>query len=162
VAIPGICVLLGMILNFIGPIVCLAVPSETGAKGFIIASVIFQLFNVVSSIGHFFAPTPTMNLIFRGLGLLGIVGFVCFVLFMKKLGKFIDRTDFVVRANNILYGWIVLIVLGVAAFLGVLAEFPLLGLLGFVVAIGALIVFVMYVNLIDALRKALRGDTWNS
>jgi hypothetical protein len=158
-ALPGACILIGALLNFIGPIVCLAVPTETGAKGLIVSSVVFQLFNVANSIANFFLPSDFLPPgVSECLVLLGIVSFALFVLFLNKIGKFIGRLDLVLRANNVLYVMILLIALGVMAFLGGIFLHPLFNLLMLAVGIGGLIVFVTYVNLIDALRKTLK---WN-
>jgi hypothetical protein len=149
--------LAGAILIFIGQLVCLAVPAETGAKGFIVAAVGFQVINIGASIVQTVMPGVFSPLGALGVGLLGLLGYVFFILFLRKLGEYIGRLDFVQRAMNILYGMILIIVVGVVAG-GAVWFHPIFGLLILAVAIGGLIVFVMYVNLINALRKALRGD----
>ena len=154
------------ILMFAGPLVCLAVPSESGARGLIIGSVVFQLANLSYVIVLQFLPVEIPAAVDLVLSLLGLVGTVLFILFMKKLAEYIGRERLAARARNLLITLAVLVALGAVVVAAAVAEalegFPVgipgmaTVLLGLVVVVLGLIVFVMYANLIDALRKALR------
>ena len=157
----GLGVIVGSILNFVGPLVCLVVPAESGAKGLIVGSVIFQLANVIHSVVVLVAPRLIPETTSKVLNLLGLVAAVLFVLFMKQLSEYIGRPDLAARARNVLVAAAALFVIGVVVAVAIAATagpagLAGLGLLMIVLLIGALIVFVMYANLIDALRKALQ------
>jgi len=179
----GLGILVASILMLIGPIICLAVPEETGAKGLILGSVICQLINLVGSVVNAIAPNLFPPPVLIVLGLCGIAANVLFVLFMKKLSEYIGRLDLAARARNVLIGVGVVVGLGVVLLMVTFlatglaattagpaamgrgappATFAQLGcamLVGvLVLGVGSLVVFLMYVFLIDALRKALRGD----
>lgn len=155
----GFAVLAATLLMFVGPLVCLAVPAESGAKGFLLGSVFFQLANIgyaVAMHSAWLAPQISSPLLRGVLQLLGLVGFVLFVLFMKRLSEFINRSDLAQKARNVLVGMVVLIGLGVAAVAGPAAGVPALSLLFLAVGIGGLVLFVMYANLVNYLGNALR------
>ena len=158
--VAGIGMLLGVILMFVGPFFCLAVPEESGAKGLIVGCVVFQLANITFGFMNWFAPDLLPPVGERVLNLLGIIGSVLFILFMGRLSAFIGRDDLALRAKNILIlggimiGLVVLVVLMEA-----LPVAPILRLvIGIVMIILGLIVFVMYANLINALRHALGNE----
>lgn len=151
-------IIIAFVLMFVGPLVCMAVPAETGAKGFLIGSVVFQLANLGFVIASIFislpiATTPVMG---GAVQVMGPIGFLLFVMFLKKLSQYIGRDDLARSAQTILVGILVIIGLGVVMAVGLMGGVPILGLLGIVVALGALILFVMYANLVNSLRKALR------
>jgi hypothetical protein len=176
-------IFVAFILLLVGPIVCLAVPEETGAKGLIVGSVICQVVNLVASVVNAIAPGLIPPPLLMVLGLCGIAANVLFVLFMKKLSEYIGRLDLSARANNVLIGIGVLAGLFVVVFVAALgtgfavavagpaamgrgaapAAAAGLGMAcamlvgGLALLIAGLVVFVLYVNLIDGLRKALRG-----
>jgi len=152
-ALPGI--LIGPILMFVGPLFCLTVPAQTNAKGLIIATVVLQLANYVAiflpmfgfDFGEFQPFMQTLNLLSN----------ICFLLFMRKLALFIGRDDLAGRASRILIGGIVVFVgiIATAIFTMTMldASMIMLALLG----IGAIVLFVMYANLLNALSKALKN-----
>ena len=162
----GIGMVVACILMFVGPLVCLAVPTESGARAYIIGSVVFQLANIGYAVLSQFVPVEIPLAAALILNLLGVVGTVLFILFMKKLAEYIGRERLAARARNLLVTLGVLVVLGTVfvavAIVGTLEELPegtllaVIGVLGLVVIVLGLIVFVMYANLVDALRKALR------
>jgi hypothetical protein len=160
--IMGIVVVIGGLLNFIGQIVCIRVPSQTGSRKFVIASMFFDFFNLIqfplqfllSYIGEFktFLLVPVISYIG------GVLSVVFLILFMRKLSDFLGRRDFMDRARNILILGVVLIGIFGLMFAG-MAVFhsDAFSLLGIVALIVGLIAFVMYANLINALRKVLLG-----
>ncbi len=93
VFIAGIGIFVGAVLMFIGPLLCLAVPSESGAKGLIIGSVVFQVANLVVSIIQPLAPQAIPPAVSSVFALAGMVGLVLFILFMMKLAGYIGRKD---------------------------------------------------------------------
>ena len=99
---------------------------------------------------------PVVNVF---LSMSGIAGTVLFILFMRKLSQYIGRIDLAARARNVLIALALLFPLAaVVAFVMIGAAFAgaiAVGLIGLVPMLCALIVFVMYANLINALRKAL-------
>jgi hypothetical protein len=161
ILVGGISSLVGCLLMFAGQIVCLAVPSESGAKGFIIAVIILQIVSIVQSFSSVilqFAPNlkipEPVSII---LNFTGLVGTILFVLFLRKLSEYIGRMDFMDKARNILVLLLFLFAVGAVTVVGMMLINPLFGFLGIILAIGALFCFVMYVNLINALRKVLLG-----
>jgi hypothetical protein len=157
VLIAGLGLVLASILIFVGPLVCLAVPADTGAKRFLIGSVVFQMANVAYAIGGRFAPRLATPVVGIALAMLGLVGFVLFVLFMKRLSEYIGRRDLAARARNVLIGLGITIALGTLVVLRPLRGSSDLGLLVIPLLIAVIVVFVMYANLVNWLRKALRG-----
>jgi hypothetical protein len=143
-------------LMFVGSLVCLAVPAESGAKGFLLGSIVFQLADVGAAILRQFASGMVSPILDVVLQLVGLVGFVLFVLFMKKLSEFIGRDDLAHKARNILVGMVVAIGIGTVAVAGKVAGVTAMAMLMIVVVIGGLLLFVMYANLVNFLGKALR------
>lgn len=172
---------LGWAMLIIGPLLCLSVPAETGAKGLIVASVICQLANLVLSLGHTVlgmtggeammtddaqaivvenggnASVIVVQLI---AGALSILYITLFVLFMKKLAEFVGREDLSRRARNVLILFAITFVFGIligVASTGVMPQVAAFVMLP--MGILALVGFVMYANLINALRKVIRPPT---
>jgi hypothetical protein len=102
----AVMVIVAQILNLVGSIFCLSTPQETGARGWIVASVVTEVLSMVISVGALLGV--------RGDGasgvqqLLGIIACVTFILFLRKLGLFIGRPDLAQRAINLLILWGVL------------------------------------------------------
>jgi hypothetical protein len=86
--------------------------------------------------------------------LLGLVGLVLFVLFMKKLAEYIGHRDLAARARNVLIGFVITLSVGVVMVVsGMIGQI----VLGIPFVIAAVVALVMYANLVNWLRKALRG-----
>jgi hypothetical protein len=163
-ALVGVFIIVGGLLNFAGHIVCLFVPPQTGTRGYIIAAVVFQILDVAWFAQLFMQrlsnPNPRSEQWFSILiNLSGLASAFFFVLFMRKLARFIERRDFVVRARNILFvGILFLGVFGIIFLQRIAFPSELLSvIIAIVLLIVALICFVMYANLINALRKVLLG-----
>ena len=150
-------VIVGAILMSVGPLVCLAVPAETGAKGLLIASVLFQLASPANGVLPRLAPSAVPQGFQVVLQLLSLVGFVLFVLFMKKLAEYIGRQDLALRARNVLIGFGITLGLGLVMVLGMIRQIEAVMLLFIPFVIAAVVALVMYANLVNWLRKALRG-----
>ena len=139
---------------FIGPLLCLAVPPETNAKGLIVASVIFQLINTVMVVVSMFSIFPMM----QGIGqLFGFISAVLFVLFMRRLALFVGRQDLADRARNILILGAITVVVSMLGLFSLIV--PAMGMLFLGVGILGIIMFVMYANLVNYLRLALKPSS---
>lgn len=157
---------LGAIFWFVGPLLCLPVPSESGAKGTIIVSVVLQFANFVISpimvvFDLPFELGPWGPLVEGMIGpLAAVAGAVAFVLFMRQLALFIGQVELAVRSGRVLTGGILLVVLWLAAlasaFTGAAESFAMIFGLGLL--LGGLVLFVMYANLVNDLRKQLRAQ----
>lgn len=157
------------VMMFVGQIVCLAVPVQTGARAYIIVTVLLQVGGFLQALLQVIeqyapqvqVPLPLMLL----LNLLSALSIVFFVLFLRELSLSIRRNDLARRAITILILGAVVFVFAIVWIFGpMIAAFyttlvptgPGAWLLGGpLLAIGALICFVMYANLINAVRKVL-------
>ncbi|MCA9248683.1 MAG: hypothetical protein KDA42_16270 [Planctomycetales bacterium] len=149
----GAGMIIASIMMFVGPVLCLSVPPETGAKGLAALSVVFQLIRVIVEFLPFVGIAPN---IVPGLAqAAGILSSVLFVVFLRKLAQFIHRDDLTKRANNVLMMAVIAIALALGSVVGI---GPLPGLILIGVGILALVLFVMYANLINALRKAIKTE----
>lgn len=158
--IAGIVIIIGGLLIFVGEIVCLFVPAETGAKGLIITATVLQI------AGFFQYLMPLMQRLLPGVqipfllqlifSLSGSLSIIFFVLFLRKVSEFLGRRDFMNRARNILIlGAVLVALLGVMVAGIALLKNDAFSFLGIVLLIGALVGFIMYANLINTLSKAL-------
>jgi hypothetical protein len=101
-----VAIIVAQILNLVGSIFCLSTPSETGARGWIVASVVTEVLSmIISLVGLVGIATQELSGVQQ---LLGVVACVTFILFLRKLGIFIGRTDLAQRAVNLLILWGVL------------------------------------------------------
>jgi hypothetical protein len=152
--------LLAAILMFVGPMVCLVVPAESGGKGFLIASVlchigtacgfVFSLFNIAPISDPF-----TTVIVLGAISLCAAAGFALLVLFLKTLSAFLGRADLVERARNVLIGFGILVFLCFLMFGGLAAEIPAFGFFAILIAIGGLILLAMYASLLYSLWTEL-------
>jgi hypothetical protein len=152
--VAGLAVLGGLIMVLIGTLMCLATPEETGAKGFIFASVALSVVGFIASIiGQFMQNTPVITL-----GTLAsLTANILFLLFLRQLSEFIGAFELAERAKLLLILLGVTVGFQVVAFVGAFIALPLLGLLGFVAAIISLVSFFLYLGLLDRLRKAIQS-----
>lgn len=154
----------GSLLMLLGPMICLSAPAESGGKGFVIGSVLLQFPAVVQVLVHQLAPQILPLAVILPLWVtivaqvLGWIGFVLFVLFLRKLAHYVGREDFSRRARNVLIGLAKLCVVGTVFAVVSYAEIFVVGIFfGLSLVLGGLIVFVMYANLVNDLRKTLAG-----
>ena len=148
--------LLAILLDTIGRLLCLAMPADqSGTRPIIYVSLAFSLLPLATS------ALKIGNLFFV------LVGSVLFVIFLKNLAKYVQKPDLAGRANTVLKVGVVtvvailgMVVLAVAAQRPEFVEF--LGILGlgvFVLLLGALvlgiILLIMYGKLLTYLRKAV-------
>jgi hypothetical protein len=140
-------ILVVSLVYVVGPICCLAVPAESGARGFLAGSIVLNLISIATSIVHDLAPMTYPNVFFNVSGICGFVGFIMFIVFMQKLSEYIGRYDLVTRSKTLLIVYIILVVILMCTF-----AMPLMFLAAAIVGI---IFFIMYFYLVDDLRKAL-------
>lgn len=146
--------MVGALMMFVGPIICLAVPKESGAKELLIGSVVCQFANIFYSVSDYFFPTLILAPFKIALNFCGIFGLILFILFMKKLALFINRQDLSSKATHVLVFGVFMVIASILTIFLLLAEMiPPLSMI--LIPIGALIAFVMYANLIGYMRKAL-------
>lgn len=149
-------VLISWLMLIIGPFFCLSVPDESGAKVLIGTSILFQLsgFMILVASGIGLGDLPFGRLISQFCGTIGVLLFVCF---QMKIARFIRREDLRKKAIDVLIGSILLIVVAGLTTVSLIhsgTQGP--GFIGIIfTGLGALIVFVMYANLINYLAKAI-------
>jgi hypothetical protein len=149
----GLAVIGAALMMFVGQVLCIAVPSESGARGLILGCVILNVVSFVVSV----ATSPAIGEGGGGGNLLGMTGALLFILFLRKLSHYIGRDDLGARAGRVLVLFLVsagAVAVGVFMAVARVSTSPLLFALGGVLA---LVTFVLYVNLINAVRRALRG-----
>ena len=153
-------IIIGSVLMFVGPLLCLSVPAETNAKGLIIGTVVLQVINLG------FPILPTLGVELSGFQsfaqIFGVLSAICFVLFMRRLAQFIGREDLASRARNVLVLGIVVFLTAIGGFVAIFAlmdraELSFFGIMLVVMLLG-LVLFVMYANLVNALSKALKSN----
>lgn len=160
--------LLGYVLNLIGTLRCMATPEESGAKGLINATAALMVVSLLMILFNFFAESPIVGVVQR---LVSLIGGVTFVIYLRRLAEFIGSERLARKARTILIllaVGVVLLVVIIAALVVAFAEFPVhggggppslaiaAGVASLVLLIGGLITFVMYANLINAMRKVIQ------
>jgi hypothetical protein len=147
VTISVLYILIDSLLFVVGPYFCLAVPAESGAKGFLAWSIVLSLISIISSIVYIIAPTAFPPIVFYVIGICPFIGFLLFLVFIKKLSEYIGRNDLAARSKTVLVVFLIYSAINLSAL-----AMPL----KFLVALVAGLVFlIMYFSLLDALRLSL-------
>lgn len=152
-------VFVSWLMLIIGPFFCLTAPAESGAKGLIGASILFQLTGFLLSIAlRTGAELPLPLQLLSQFA--GVTGGVLFIFFLMKIAKYIGRNDLRRRGINVLIGSVVIFLITMVAVYLMLTSgrgrMEPGGLIAIIVAaIGALVLFVMYANLVNYLAKAI-------
>jgi hypothetical protein len=168
----GLGIITGYIMSLVGSLMCLATPEETGAKGLITTSVAVMVIALVLNIATYAIDDARAENAIDGLSkILSVVGGITFILFLKKLAEFIGAHHLATRAKSILIALAVGVLLMILSIALIFSAGPraggggvaVAGLIMLVVLIGGLVVFVMYANLINNLRKAIQsgGTTYS-
>ena len=147
-------IVIGWLMLIGGPFFCLSAPAETGASGLIVGSIVCQGLGILPSIAPFIGVQMPW-FISGASALFGLIGSVLFILFLMRIATYIGREDLAQRGKNILIGSVILVLCAfgfgaAAAVVGPVAAFLMIA-----VAIGGLVLFVMYANLINALYKGI-------
>jgi len=164
--VASILALIGNLLDLIGRLMCLAVPSDCQGAPILYVSValtgivlLYSAFNLFSSFG--FVPTlpPVIAAV---LNLVGLAAQVLFMVFLQQLANYVRRPDLADRAMWVLkwaiIGAVLMVVVLVGTLLGTFIVGPLamVGMCAFVgVAIFMLVVFIRYAKLLLAMKQAL-------
>lgn len=148
--------LIAYLLLTVGPFFCLTAPEETGARGLIIGSIACQILVLLESVLSFLgiALPPLISPLVSVLSLLGAA---LFILFMMKIASYIQRDDLRQSGRTILIGSIILFVLLVVGTLGVFVVGAIAGLISMCAGIMAIVLFVMYANLVNRLYQAIKS-----
>ncbi len=155
----GILGLIGATFGLIGRWLCLAVPDETRAGGFIFISVfcevvwyLVQILSLIALIPALEALAPFARLIQTPVRPLQLFAGLFFLIFLKRLAEYLDQETLEQRAKNlILLGVGIILLLGLAYFL---EGFGLAVLLGALLAI--LVWLLWYLSLLRDVRRNLR------
>lgn len=143
--------LAGGAMWLLGPFVCLAVPSETEARPYLICSILLQLLDCTSAVVSLLAPDCVPPLT----RMLSLGSMVFFVFFIQSVSEYIGRFDLRARGKQILMylGVGIPFVIYVFVMIAVLGRIPvimaIIGLALVATAWGA------YISWMNDLRKAL-------
>lgn len=138
------------LFSMIGRILCLTVPRQLKAHGFIATSVVFDLLSLISSLG-IVDNIPGLPDLSGFSGLLGIAAVIFFLIFLKKLAVYIKDETSSVRASNVLNLAMGIVVVMVAMFF-----VPPIAIL---VLIFVIIGFFIYNRLLWGLRTSLSPES---
>jgi hypothetical protein len=145
-------VILGIVVGFIGRVMCLAVPANTNAQSLIYGAVIFDL--LALGIHIYDAISRSEVLDFLG-NLCSLIAIILFVLFLKRVSEFVGRTDLADRAKSLIgLGLTTLLVAFLGGVIAVAAPIVLV-LVGLGILVMALVMLVLYVRLLRDLRQAI-------
>ncbi|WP_339733997.1 hypothetical protein [uncultured Gimesia sp.] len=144
--------LFGAILMVLGPLICLAVPEESGARKILKASIGCKVVNVAAFIiGYFYAKS--FGDVFQFiLSIFSILGFIFFISFMAKMALYIQSRKLQTEAHGyfaltvcLLIGYIFIMI---GAFFGIMIG-------AILVPIVALWMAIIYIKLLAKLWIAL-------
>ncbi|MEI7853849.1 MAG: hypothetical protein WCJ06_09080 [Planctomycetota bacterium] len=154
--------LLAILLDTIGRLLCLAMPADqSGTRPIIYVSLAFSLLPLAISalkIGNLFFVLVHLPQVMDQLQIpLALLGSVLFVIFLKNLAKYVQKPDLAGRANTVLILGVVTVVAALGMVVLVVAtkrvEFAGMLLLG--VPVLGIILLIMYGKLLTYLRKAV-------
>jgi hypothetical protein len=162
----GLLALIGLLLDLIGGLFCLATPPETRALGLIFASVaamFFWTFLVIAQVLHLVgyldrlpSAAPIVQQVIGGISVL------TFILFLRRLARFISRADLARRAIGVFIYASVLWVfqLGLEIYLIMGGRAPMMNLVGSLIVIVSVVVayavaLILFANLVTYTRKAI-------
>lgn len=149
-------ILIAYLMLIVGPFFCLSAPESTGAKGLIIGSILCQ------AAGLLITATPMVGIaipavVTSATSLVATIGSILFILFMMKISSYIQRDDLREKGRTILIGSVIMVVLLLIGVVGATMLGPIAGILTMCAALGMLIIFVMYANLVNSLYKAIES-----
>ena len=145
---------IGGLMLFVGPFRCLSAPAAVRGRGLIIGSVVCQTLVGVMVLGMGMAPSIIAMYT-------SLTSHVLFVVFMRRIAEFIGRLDLAARAGNILIGGSIMAscigILGIARLVATQSGGSFITLTGTVLALATAVSFLMYVGLLNALRRAIKS-----
>lgn len=151
--------------SLVGLAMCIAAPSESGAKPFAITAVLCQVVMIIVQVLETLNPVGGNAL--GQIDPVGIVGFIAtlvffvsFLLFQRKIAQYKGHDNYATRATILLIGWPTLIGLLFITLVLAMAEVAAaVVIIGFIVlGVASLVLFVMYVGLLLGLGAALRNS----
>jgi hypothetical protein len=162
-------VVLCTLLALAGELLCLGVPAESGARGFLWVALLFQLLGAAPAVAALFTDLPEGVEENAQFGVL--LGFLFFLLFLRQLADFLGDPGLAKMPLTML---IVLVVTGVLAGVAVvvarvfpdveLPDMPYLQkplpLFVPVVVLGAVVFYFLYARLLVGLREAASDRVW--
>lgn len=158
--------LVGNLLDLIGRLISLAVPSDCQGAPILYVSValtgVVLLYSGYSVLSAFGSLPPPPALIAGFMNLVGLAAQILFMVFLQQLAKYIRRPDLADRAMWVLkwaiIGAVLLVALTVGMAVGMAIVGPAAAIAGcgvIIVGIFLLVVFVRYAKLLLAMKKAL-------
>ena len=145
---------IGGLMLFVGPFRCLSAPAAVRGRGLIIGSVVCQ--TLVGVMVLRMGMAPSIIAMYTSL-----TSHVLFVVFMRRIAEFIGRLDLAARAGNILIGGSIMAscigILGIARLVATQSGGSFITLTGTVLALATAVSFLMYVGLLNALRRAIKS-----
>ena len=144
--------------TFVGQVLCISVPENSGARAFIIGSVICTVANIVLSMAGKIAEAPALSFLSN---LVSLVGYALFMLFIRQSATYLGDHQLAASAFRfILFGiafFVVAIVLGVM--IGVAGAPALIAVIGFAAIVCGLVYLVWYLRLIRSLMATIDHRT---
>lgn len=132
------------LFSMVGRILCLTVPRQVKAHGFIVTSVVFDLLAIISALSSVIPGVPNWS---GFSSLLYNTAVIFFLIFLKKLAVYINDDTSSVRASNMFNLAIGIVVVMVAKFF--------VPPIAFLVLLFVIIGFFIYNRLLWGLRKSL-------
>jgi hypothetical protein len=155
ILVTGIGMLLIALMSLIGGVMCITVPQESGGKWLVTASVVIQGLNLLVMLtAALFFGFGRGNII---VSVVNGISLILFLLFLRRVSSFIDRDDLRRRSARVLIFLFVYVIAVIST-----AMIPIQGALNSAVAygliggVGALILFLMFANLVNDMSKAIR------
>lgn len=152
----GICsfgVVLGIVVGFIGRVLCLAVPVQTRAQGLIYGAVAFDLLALGAHIAEVFLEAELLD--FAG-NLCSLVAVILFVLFLKRVSEFVGRFDLADQAKTLLGMGCAVFVVAVLGGVMAIAAPMVMVLIGLIIIVVAVAMLILYLRLLPDLRRAIQ------
>jgi hypothetical protein len=155
----GVLVIFGAAIGtFVGQVLCISVPENSGARAFIIGSVICTLANIILSMAGKIAEAPVLS----GLSsLVSMVGYALFMLFIRQSATYLGDHQLARSAFRF-------ILVGIAFFVGAIVLGVMLGVgglpaltavVGFVAIVCGIVYLVWYLRLIRSLMATIDHRT---
>jgi hypothetical protein len=151
----GLGMLLIALMSLIGGVMCITVPQESGGKWLVTASVVIQGLNLLVMLtAALFFGFGRGNII---VSVVNGISLILFLLFLRRVSSFIDRDDLRRRSARVLIFLFVYVIAVIST-----AMIPIQGAINSAVAygliggVGALILFLMFANLVNDMSKAIR------
>jgi hypothetical protein len=148
--------ILGYLMIFIGPLLCLSVPETSGTRGLLVAAAVGATGNLIFSGLQYLDPGYLTDSLVQFLKLAGVVGLILFVLFMKQLTRFVCRPDLTLKVN-VLLATTVLFLLG-PQLMDLLGDSALFESRSLVVYVLVMLTLVVYTYVLGCLKEALVAE----